>query len=938
MTVSTDIATAVASERRVYLAIDGVEPLFFQRGDRASPSWSRSVKQCLRPPSESTLELDLGDMTPSLSAMTFELDDIENADGTSYFGQLFAPNAWATVNHARVSAGLTDLNNIPANGITIPVKATADFTSPGTAYLGQETINYTGITGTSFTNVTKGVYPCVNIGQTYGWTVDRPPDGARGYHYHVGKKPFSFFGRRVAMYLITWDRETNAWRPEAEARLVWAGRISDRIVRDGRTGTWKLSCKSVLEELQNKVFRTAGKERIDGINLSGGWGRKVDITLKSQASGTWFTVYGYELCASGHYDTPAVFLAAVNKQLAALQYKINWVQFTAGIGLNGKSEIVAVNYIPASASGSDDYTVVMIPAKGDGGFCHALNALGFDGWKGITFNVPKTFVKMDGDYFYVYHPLDRLANGATMYLAKDGKNYPSQSLVESQRDEGADPDVAYFMVEKAVLNSVAKLDGSYFGSYTAKSVGFPARLTLSNEPIKLKHFSGHIGLKYGDNPWTGPEVRQVLIPKYKEVKRTRGPFEMLLNMLVSTGVKGYNGTYDVYPSGWGLAIQRELVDEQSFIDADKSVLPSSLAQRKAYIISSPESWIELAQRECKLFGFAVVWRQGKIRVRRVLDTNRDDWTVTIDESARAGHDWPDMDIGSSVVINQYVAEIVYNHYTGKYNAPYIITDVDSALGTTVVKQVKLKHPGVYLASDVKETTAAKLSALLKTELLGRFIRYPSALVSVTLGPKVEDQVFVGDKVKFVTTTLMSPTGTGTLGFTAYATVIQSGWDWEKHTGTATLLVHDFKKYGVNFTPTTKIDFSAGNAGWDPAATTLTVKQGEFTTTSSHDGAAVSGGTSGWKVTIKEQAPTNPDSPQTFGPIGIVNYHAANTTLILDSNTTLAGWDNAKEYVVTFAPYAEINISQANVSGVSAGTWAANVDTESLSDVIPYRWG
>ena len=938
MTVTTDIATAAASERYVYLAIDGLEPLLFQRGDRTPPStWSRSVKTCLHAPEEQSIELDLGEMEPSLSGMTFWLDNVLNADRTSFFGQLFAPNAWASVNHARVQAGLVHTNNIPANAATIPVKATADFTAPGNAYLGQEMVNYSGITATSFTNVTKGINPCVNVGQTYGWTVDRPPDGAHGFSFHVGKVPFAFFGRRVAMYLITWDRMINDWRPQAESRLVWAGRISDRIIRDGKKGWWKLSCKSVLDELKNKVFRTGGEEKLTGINQSGPLGGKVDVTIQSSTgNAVWYTVYGVELAPSGFYDGYQPFFTDVNKQLAALQFKIPEVQLSIKEAVNGQVVLSGLNFIPAAAGGSDAYTVTMVPAKGNGDFCHALNALGFDGKKGLKLEVPKGVGTTTASYYYIYQPHDRQANGAKIHLAKVG-NFPAPQIVESQGDQGAAIQRAYIMIEKATLDAVGKEEGAYFGSYTGKSAGFPATLTLSNEPVKLESFSAFSGTTFGTAPWNGPAVQQVLIPAYKEVKRTRGPFEMLLNMLVSTGTPGYNGTYDVYPSGWGLAIQQELVDEQSFLDADKSVLSSPLAQRKTYIIRSGESWIELAKRELKLFGYAVVWRLGKITIRRVLDVNVDEFTVTIDESSRAGHDMPDTDMGQSVVINQYRAEVVFDQKTGKYGAPYDIVDADSTMGTGVAKRVSVKHPGIYASSDIKQSTADKISALLKTELLGRFIRYTSAVVQVTLGPTLEDRVFVGDKVKIVSSTLMDLEGAGTLGLTAFCTVIKRDWSWKKHTGSAVLLVHDFSKQGVAFAPSAKVDLMQANAGWNDVTKNMVLVGHEYGLTTVHDGQAVVG-QPGWKVTLTELAPTDPTAAQTFGPLNAVAYHSGNSALVLAPGTTLAGWDNTKEYSVSFTPYSQINTKQADDDGVSSGIWAANVSTESIQGVLPYKWG
>ena len=171
MTVQTDLRTYHGIHRRLFLAIDGLKPLFWQRGAIDPPNdWSRSVKTCLRAPEESSMEIDLADMLPSWSGITFELDDIVESDGSSYFGKLFGPSAWQYSNHARLQESNTYHTYIDANATTIPVNTTLGMANGGNAFIGQESINYVSTNATHFINVTKGLYPCIDLDGNFGHT------------------------------------------------------------------------------------------------------------------------------------------------------------------------------------------------------------------------------------------------------------------------------------------------------------------------------------------------------------------------------------------------------------------------------------------------------------------------------------------------------------------------------------------------------------------------------------------------------------------------------------------------------------------------------------------------------------------------------------------------------------------------------------------------
>ena len=252
MTVRTQLETAHGTHRVYYLAIDGLEPYLFQRSSKGVPSgWSRSTMVCFEPTHETTMGLDLGKMRADLSQLTFRLGDIEDLTdlGTSYFGKLFSTGRWNNNPHVRMTEATNYGTYLDANATSIPIKSNVGFTSPSAGYIGQEAINWTSANADTIHNVSRGMYSAVNVSQPWGHTYARPVDGGKGYTYNVSTVPFSFVGRRVALYLTTWDPIAEGYRAESESELIWTGRADDQIQQDGRTGVWSLSCKSILQEL-----------------------------------------------------------------------------------------------------------------------------------------------------------------------------------------------------------------------------------------------------------------------------------------------------------------------------------------------------------------------------------------------------------------------------------------------------------------------------------------------------------------------------------------------------------------------------------------------------------------------------------------------------------------------------------------------------------------
>ena len=151
----------------------------------------------------------------------------------------------------------------------------------------------------------RGLFSAINVGQPWGRTYALPPEGGKGFTQAVSTVPFSFIGRRVALYVTTWDHEAGAFRAESESQLLWTGRADDEISQDGRTGVWSLSCKSVLQEIDRKVPTEFPVSHLKDINVQGPKGLSFAVYFHDKDGA--LRVYKIVTFAPGHYTFKNLF-------------------------------------------------------------------------------------------------------------------------------------------------------------------------------------------------------------------------------------------------------------------------------------------------------------------------------------------------------------------------------------------------------------------------------------------------------------------------------------------------------------------------------------------------------------------------------------------------------------------------------------------------------
>jgi hypothetical protein len=363
-------------------------------------------------------------------------------------------------------------------------------------------------------------------------------------------------------------------------------------------------------------------------------------------------------------------------------------------------------------------------------------------------------------------------------------------------------------------------------------------------------------------------------------------------------------------------MQADLVDTQSFLDADKDLTHHPMADRFLYILDKPVSWSDLIGIEAVLFGYAVVWDRGKLRVKDVIYPPVSGIVETLDDSTRAApNEKQSTDTSVDTVVNSYELKIDLDANLDKFDRTIVVNDADSkaAFGP---KQQSVQVP-IYRGADGIVDNGAQFTKESIRYLVGRPFRFPSQVVKVSLGPKMINRIYAADLVTFTSDHVYSPLGTGvSKGISQTAIVIGARWNYKTRTGSATLmLLNQFRAYGAPWTPAALITAKSG--------ATITLAAHEFgdSTRDPEDGTAFDDTD---KCLIIPRSPSNPGSvtPQQvvlqddYGDAGARKF-TLDVAMTADPSTA--------EYVLVFDDY-----SAATTSQKTRGTWQANENSELLS--------
>lgn len=956
MSTAADLLLAVGVDRRLFLKIDGLEPILWEHHDRALPAtgYTRSGIACLSVGSEFSSGLDMSRMRVDLSAMTFTLDGNIDASGnrtptandanaTYYFAKLFAPGRWSRADEHHTWVARDGSSQLDANATSIKCVHDPDargFAAGGTAYVGRETFSYTAIDSGNkkFTGVSKGLYPAVgttSYGYTYSLRVDDSQvSGSIGSKLLVSSVPYSWLGRRVALYVTTWDNATGEWNSETDARLLWVGSISEGIGYNRSTGQWEVSCASIFADLEREICVDLPRANLRGINLCSVYAHE-------------FLIEEYRITA-----TPAlVLVASYRPTLTAQWYRdANHLRnifhgmisgFLGGCTAEaGETPTARLDVADCGENGgwrirfkSDGSTtnrfvrITYLSKDGPYRHHHPLRALGFSSsFVTLEIDQNETIAVVEGDKpFESYHPLHPMANGSRLYTDYD------PPLWSSQGDHGSSR--AFCVVRDEERAELA--------AYTAQTDEGTERvtyLTLDVRDTSGISTNGAIGHRRGE---AGATIEQSYSPMTEDAStfEKRGPFELMLYSLVSTGTTSYNHMrYDKLPLQCGLAIPVSLVDVQSFLDADWRAKGYQLAfWRKRYAITESISWIDLFCREAQLFGEALVLRDGKLAVRPMFAHDFDRWTLTLSDSSGC----VPIETGVALqsrdnVVTSLEVQWLRRLLDGEYLRTTTFVDSTAEAEMAMRQTMSVEHPGLGL--DLEPLDIAIHGEINRMFDAGRdMLRTPQYQVGVTLAPTMANRAFVGDVVRFTQSNFPDPLGGGSMSANCYAMIRDVRWSYgekDRWTGSADLIV--FSRYAIDaqipWGPAALVDLSVANGGWNAAAYHLTLVPWRwgYQDTDSQDGAAFSEDD---EVLVIERHPADPTSGVVHGPYTVSSYSTSTYRLTLKNTPTIGTWDSTQEHAVVFANWDAIVTAQQ-----TRGAWLATSASGLLGTDQAQRYG
>lgn len=923
-------------------------PTWINRAYRAM-CYSRSGLECLRPPAEEFSDgLDVAEQVVQPSSMSIAIDNIDDpADrAKKYFARQFAVGACAT--DTTLTTWLrrpnSDEKYLSANAIDIYVRSVATWPQVGIGYLGREAFEYaTRNTDTIdyFGGCIKGMWPCVgNAQEKYGYTYSYSTDEQlETENLQVSPRPYSWVGRRVALYVVTWDDATGYWNAEGDAVCLWCGRLTDSVIYSATEACWKLSCEHISKDFETEICRElpqSNLRKIDFVATTNEWSRGITLRVEYRFEGFGAHMRDYWCTFNmwGEYDNSDKFVDAL---VAAINDESNWrLQYDGArkprrwidIPLGG--EWAPIEDFFAYRDGTDpgrialNFGVVNLneiaaeitPVKG-----HPVNAEFFPwiysvlGWDvrppylkraAVSEKLNESQQKVAivcawelGDVADVWLPINSAAgylniSDATSFLTNQGDyNYPTAFVgvdnaygldghkssaiiaIHAQNENKLDQTPPYYVPWLAQVNK-----GLSYIRVSAKESDENAVVTQVFAPACV----------YNDKAPSGGAGR-------------RGPFTALLYSLLSTGTSEYNhAIHDKLPLTFSVGMQADLIDIESFLAADASVQSGAgteVADRTGYVITKPIKWIDLFKREGKLFGYFLTWQNGKFFLRSATQTSSDEWIETLDDSNNATTvEIPEYAMSINTVLNQWRFKIDYNRDTDKYGPELVINDTGSQSGLGAIKSVVVEHPGIYATSQGAKAIGAL--ALVVGNGVGLY-RFPWPVITISLASKMINRVFVGDIVRWFSSRHPDPFGSGTMVTDCRALVINKTWSCERWAGSATLLLRPGENEKIPWAYSALTNIDEINGGWDPDKLMMHVLPHAFGLAwGKCDAVRILPND---RVNIIERAPY-PDPTMPLKWLNVTVASRSDAAVYFPAGTTFSAWDPKKQYVIMPADYRD----------------------------------
>jgi hypothetical protein len=870
----------------------------------------------------------------------------------------------------RAAGAETELTaTIDRNDTTIPVASTQDFTSSGTAYIGTEAVGYTGKTATSLTGCTRGKYSpfgCAPSGSGGNRFANHHRKGQDSYHVQmrpiVSQLPRVWMGKRVGVWLHTWDPVAGTLNSRDEAQLLYAGRIAG-IADDPNSFATTIDVEPVHEEIRNGVIGkdlfsaelAQGMFLVEGRTFTfrdfkDGSVAKDANSLTVVASGAVGTnqinegIYSLSLLC----EKLSSWLAA-EKLVGRIYGTYTWCSpVSSNVGPRTKCYSSITD-----ASTLNCYFTCGMPAE-------VCAFLGLTNTEPANVGVTETvFLRFQSNRTAIMQgtkaPFTTLVfkPSGPGRLAQEFSEVPKYYLLNERgifidqydwmpasikSSSMSDSEWGLFLLGESILMVASYEDGVLTKCWLA-----PFKLTADKDTDAIGYFGNR-----ADEPEAGPMVvRQVLILE-------ASLYTLLLNLIYGTGTPGYNHSdHDSMGFGLGLGIPGEMLGgslERSLASLPKATYPISI------LIDEPKKFIDIFSGDLLVRRAFLRWKDESFEFAQWKTPLLSNSIATLTESNKAapsGHQ--ENHRIASLESSDHVRAIVKLDYCrdlavgrdGQYLKSVQIEDqtaVDDAGGS--VKPFTIKLPNTFNAT---QNTGAAIEALLP-----EFIAFmpvlarPLRLITRSVDLRFFEALSVGDIVTVTDAFARDPL-TGRRGIASRpAFVSKISYDLGGASpdgsvrpmgGEVELMFLDVHR-GEAYTPSAQVDDTATNGGYVAGTKVLTCFDHKYSHTLTvyslwgrisrafyiEEDADATRFVATDKIRITEMDPADPAAPLTWDDT--VASQSGNTITL---TTGLAGWDSTKKYRLTYQPYSSCTTAQQDYSFQADSTDMMVQDLE-----VPYH--
>lgn len=930
-TTAATVATQAGAELAFYIRIEGIghpdSPSKMRYVFTRLPDWVAGANQefvtGLSIPGSWSQSVDAIGGVEAPSSLSFELAEFYDSSGRPSWGRCFATGRYTNDGTTYPSTLMTTAKD--TDDTTFQVGTTAAFAASGHIYVGNETIAYSSKNAGSFNGLSRGLHNPSTHPYDYAtarWAYPhRLDDGSAIDGPTVATHPYSFFGRKVVLYCVH-RAQDGTWGTEADALKLWTGRILRRMWA-GQRQSWRLDCQSIMADLDRSVMALP----LPDYHLYGLWlgatleDRTVEVVYY-QADGDEQNRYDFAL-DTWYRDADALVT--------------DWNELSQAAATAASAPCVRIgNSALSTGAGSGDYN----PSS------HTqwvLSYAGDTGWSFVNYHDARLSMgngvrlALDiGENERVAVPNEAGGVDAAIAVGLVGQRcalsyddtggprstfyerYHVSSAVVHCYDIGADSSHIITAQGDYVYGWGALQQGDRFVCFVQPSSAGSSTITCSTHDYDSDIPGPYIAAtSNGANFVEGSEsirFRSIVRPSETTLPSPPTLSTVLQRLMLSVDGEGNNGSYDVYPTGVGVAIDANDVDTSALVEAFAGAADAPTD----WALLKPTKMRELLDEVCKAYGVMCVMQGGQITFRSA---------PTIVTASMASYAFGDgtkarederCDIAETPdgLYNSLEFKVGYNPFADEWRDTVSIVDQES---------VDTYGQGRSLTFQLRNIHARPLASTLADLALKRqsLWRWPYQRISRSFDRSRWGLVAPGMVVTLTDRWLPDPF-TGEFGITARVCVVESvSHDYQGGSGSVVLRMLPMQ-HAAPFAPSALVS-AVVQVGSDAKLTTTTLYAAAGATNSAESFEATDA------VLIVQTDAANPASPQfwrtTATAVGS-NYITVDTDVTTVAASGAGGTMNTTDhqYVVTFDVFGSLTASQklrgssiAGADGIISGT-------------------